>query len=212
MKILYLKSIDSTQIYLKNLLKDGSVTTPVAVVADKQTDGVGSRENQWQGLDGNLFLSFAIKLDDVVKDLKLESASIYFAYLLKEVLSEKSSKVFLKWPNDFYLDGFKIGGMITNIVGDCLVCGVGLNLLNAPNGFKSLDIDISRDELLKLYFAKIEKRFLWKQVFSKYKLEFYKNNQCFTHNKDNLKISLIDASLLDDGSILSNGERIYSLR
>jgi len=209
--ITYLESVDSTQIYLKNILKDRKILLPHAIIANQQTDGLGSRENSWVGLDGNLFLSFAISLSELPKDLKFESASIYFAYILKETLSELGSSVWLKWPNDFYLDNCKIGGMITNIIDDVLVCGVGLNLVNAPNGFTTLDIKISKIKLLKQYFEKIEKKLSWKQVFSKYKLEFYKNQNVFTHF-NGFKIPLDGVELQKDGSILHNGERIYSRR
>ena len=63
MKILYLDSVGSTQEYLKELVRQGGIELPVAVVADRQTNGIGSRGNSWSGYDGNLFLSFAIKLE-----------------------------------------------------------------------------------------------------------------------------------------------------
>ena len=184
---------------------------PCAVYAHMQTSGEGSRENSWSGFEGNLFLSFALPLTDIPNDLKLESASIYFSYILKELLSELGSKVWLKWPNDFYIDDKKAGGMITNIVKDTLVCGVGLNLLKAPDGFAVLDITLNRDELIETYLKKIEKKISWKQVFSKYKLEFDLNQKFYTHNK-NLRISLENALLQNDGSIMIDGKRIYSLR
>ncbi len=211
MQISYLESIDSTQIYLKELLREKKAVPPLAVVANMQTAGVGSRGNTWQGYRGNLFLSFAIASEALPSDLKLESSSIYFAYLLKETLSEFGSRVWLKWPNDFYVDDLKIGGMITTVSKNVLICGVGLNLLNAPKGFAKLDIEISKEELLEKYFKKLEKKFLWKQVFSKYRLEFYRSQKFFTHN-NSLRISLDGAALNSDGSITSNGERIFSLR
>ncbi len=211
MKILYLESIDSTQKYLKDLVRKGDIELPFAVIANIQTDGIGSRGNTWMGMEGNLFLSFSIPLSSLPNDLKLESSSIYFAQLLKETLCELDSKVWVKWPNDFYIGGDKIGGMITNISKNVLICGVGLNLVSAPKNFAYLDIRVSKEKLLKNYFCKLEKKFSWKQVFSKYKLEFYKNKFFFTHNK-NRKISLESAMLQDDGSIISNGERIFSLR
>ncbi len=211
MQIRYLESVDSTQKYLKELLVSQKVNPPYAVVSNRQTNGVGSRDNSWSGMDGNLFLSFTIHLKKLPTDLKLESSSIYFAYILKEILCEFNSKVWLKWPNDFYIDDIKIGGMITNIVDDALICGVGLNLVNAPEGFTTLDIEISREELLEKYFINIKKSVSWKQVFSKYKLEFYRNQKFFTHN-NSLRISLDKASLQSDGSIVVNNKRIYSLR
>ena len=211
MKIVYLKSIGSTQLYIKQQLKEKHLTPPCAVYTRKQTDGIGSRDNSWNGLEGNLFLSFALSLKELPQDLKLESASIYFSYLLKEVLHSFGSNVWTKWPNDFYIKEKKIGGMITNIVDDTLVCGVGINLLNAPQGFEKLDVIISTEDLVEKYFQNIEKKISWKQVFSKYKLEFYKNQNFSTHT-NNLRISLADAQLLEDGSVMINGERIYSLR
>ncbi len=211
MKTLFFKSLPSTQIYLKNLLKNEKPSLPLAVVADIQTDGVGSRVNSWISKEGNLFLSFALALKDLPRDLKLESASIYFSYLLKETLASFGSKVFLKWPNDLYLEEKKIAGMITNVVGDTLVCGVGLNLIDDAEMFGSLDIKLSREDLLEKYFANIEKKILWKQVFSKYKLEFQTNQKVFTHI-GGVKKELSQAVLEDDGSLLINGERIYSLR
>ena len=211
MQIRYLESVDSTQKYLKELLLKQKVNPPYAVVSNAQTHGIGSRDNTWSGMNGNLFLSFTIHLDELPNDLKLESSSIYFSYLLQKTLFELGSKVWLKWPNDFYIDDLKLGGMITNIVGNSLVCGVGLNLVNSPDGFGTLDIKIQREELLQKYFTNIEKKISWKQVFSKYKLEFQRNQKFFTH-RNNLRISLANAILQEDGSIISDGERIYSLR
>lgn len=211
MQIIYLESIDSTQTYLKKKLELDELQAPVAVVTNIQTNGLGSRDNLWSGYEGNLFLSFALKLDSLPKDLKLESASIYFAYILKDTLAKEKSNVFLKWPNDFYIDEKKIGGMITNIVGDTIICGVGINLVKAPSEFNVLDIQIEKKMLLDKYFKNLKKNSSWKQIFSKYELEFYRNKSFYTYN-NNHKILLKDAKLQSDGSIIINNERIYSLR
>jgi BirA family biotin operon repressor/biotin-[acetyl-CoA-carboxylase] ligase len=211
LQINYLDKVDSTQKYLKKLLLDKKVYSPYAVVSDIQTDGVGSRDNNWIGQRGNLFLSFSFYLKDMPKDLKLESASIYFSYILKYTLSEFGSKVWMKWPNDFYVQDSKIGGVITNVVQDSIVCGIGLNLVKSPKEFDILDIKISREKLLEKYFENLEKKISWKQVFSKYKLEFHLNQKYFTNIKDK-KVSLKDAILEEDGTIVINNERIYSLR
>ena len=207
----YLDTLDSTQKHLKKLLQSKSIPLPHAIVCDTQTNGVGSRNNVWHGLKGNLFLSFAIELKYLPSDLKLESSSIYFSYLLKEVLHSEGSMVWLKWPNDFYVDKVKVGGMITNVVGNALVCGVGINLFQSPSEFTTLDVVISRKVLLDKYFKLIDKRVSWKQVFSKYKIEFERNREFFTHN-NSLKLSLDNAILESDGSVTINKQRIYSTR
>lgn len=211
MKILYLDEVESTQLYLKELLQTSTLELPLAVSSEIQTNGIGSRDNSWSGMEGNLFLSFAISLDKLPQDLKLESASIYFAYLLKETLSELGSEVFLKWPNDFYIQDKKIGGMITNIFGTTIICGVGINLIRAPKEFQKLDIEPDKKQLIESYLEKVEKNVLWKKVFRKYKLEFHNNYKLFVHI-NNQKVSLSNAKLEEDGSLNIDGERIYSLR
>ena len=211
LKIRYLESVDSTQLYLKKILKEKKIVAPYAIVAQMQTDGQGSRDNSWTGMKGNLFVSFCVPLQDLPTDLKLESASIYFAYILKEILSDEGSQVWLKWPNDFYVKNLKIGGMITSLLNDTVICGVGLNLVANPIGYAKLDIKVNVEDLLNKYFINLEKKIVWKQIFSKYKLEFYKNQNFSTHI-NSLKISLDEALLQDDGSIVINNERVYSLR
>ena len=212
LQIDYFKSLPSTQLYLKERIqKDRDIRLPLAIVADIQTAGIGSRENSWTSQEGNLFLSFALSLDDLPSDLKLESASIYFAYILKETLSDLGSSLFVKWPNDLYIGESKIGGVITTLSERTLICGIGLNLDGVEDSFASLDIKIERELLLKNYFQNIKKRSLWKQVFSKYKLDFHNNQEFFTHINAK-RVSLREVQLEDDGSLNINGERIYSLR
>ena len=211
MQIHWFDALESTQTYLKDQLKCGNYTSPVAVVADRQTDGIGSRGNEWIGLEGNLFFSFVISRDDLPADLALESSSIYFSYILKECLSEDNSNVWLKWPNDFYLENMKIGGTITFLIDNDLLCGIGLNLHKSPDGFAHLDIEIDKKELLNKFFKKIKKKPSWKQIFSKYEVEFVQSKKHTTHFENN-KISLENAELNADGSLNVNGQRIYSLR
>lgn len=211
MQILWFETLPSTQTYLKEKLKSSELSSPIAVVAELQTDGIGSRGNSWTGLEGNLFFSFAISRHNLPDDLLLESTSIYFAYSLKEVLEEAGSTLWLKWPNDFYLDNTKIGGVVTFMRGNDLICGMGLNLVDSPDGFNHLDIKINKKELLDKFFKKIENKVSWKQIFSKFEVEFGKSKQHKTTVADK-KISLDNAELNNDGSLSINGKRIYSLR
>ena len=211
MEIIYLDEVDSTQLYLIEKIKSKELLPSVAVVAKNQKKGIGSRGNRWIGKSGNLFFSFALNLDSLPKDLKIQSSSIYFSYILKSILEEKGSSIWLKWPNDFYIEDKKIGGTISNMVDNNIICGIGLNIKENPENFGKLDITIDINEILDKYFKLIEKKISWKEIFSKYKLEFHKSKKYFVHSK-NEKISLEDAKLCEDGSIKINSKRIYSLR
>ena len=211
MEINWFKHLPSTHKYLIENIKNNSIAVPIAIGVDFQSDGVGSRGNSWEGDEGNLYFSFCVKEKHLPKDLKLESTSIYFSYILKEVLSELGSKTWIKWPNDFYLDNAKVGGVITTKIKDTIIGSIGLNILHAPEPFAVLDIDILPQNLVELFLQKLEKNISWKNVFSKYKIEF-KNSLGFTFHLDGKKVALGDANLCDDGSIEIDNKRIYSLR
>ncbi len=211
MKIIRLNEVDSTQKYLKECISRNEYETPLCVTTKIQTSGVGSRGNSWVGKEGNLFFSFALKKIDLPKDLPLQSASIYFTFILKDILEKKGSKLFLKWPNDFYINDKKIGGAITSVSKDLLFCGIGLNLLKIDESFGKLDIEIDIDEVLELYFKEIEKKTSWKQIFSLFKIEF-RHSKKFQATIDDVKVSLEKAILNSDGSIQIENKKVFSLR
>lgn len=210
MEIFYLDECDSTQLYLKSKIQNEGLNGPILIYTHKQTSGVGSRGNSWIGNDGNLFFSFAISKNDLPNDLLVQSASIYFSFLLKEILSEMGSNIWVKWPNDFYLNDLKIGGTITSFVDNYFVCGIGLNLIKTEN-FGSLDIQIEPEVLLKKFATIVEQKIKWKEVFIKFEIEFCKSSFKYCHSEFGL-LDMSQAILRDDGSIEINDKKVYSLR
>ena len=211
MKIIKLKEIDSTHRYIKDYISENGYTEPLCVLCDYQTQGIGSRGNSWLGKEGNLFFSFVVDSSFLPEDLPMQSSSIYFSYILKDVLKELGSKVWLKWPNDFYLDDKKIGGTITTVSKNLLYCGIGINLKEVSNDFGKLDITIDIDNMLKNYFFNLEKKIFWKQIFSEFKVEFQYSKK-FQATIDNQKVSLENVMLNEDGSIQVNNKKVFSLR
>ncbi len=211
MKILSFDELASTQIYLIDALKKKTYSAPIAIWAKRQTDGIGSRENKWEGGEGNLFFSFAIKLDDLPEDLPLNSVSIYFSFIMKEILEEFTQNIWVKWPNDLYYMEDKIGGIITKKIDKILVCGMGINLQKKSNTYEALNLNIEREFLLERYFEALEKSPTWKQVFSKYAIEFERRKLVSAHIQGEYK-SLRDAILREDGSLIIDNKRVYSLR
>jgi len=212
LEILFVEETESTQLLLKKLLKEKKSAPPFCVVAEKQTKGVGSRGNSWISIEGNLFFSFCVALKTLPYDLPFASVSIYYAMLMKETLKMLGSKVWVKWPNDFYLNEKKIGGVICEKFEGNIVCGAGLNTKISPLGAGKLDIDIKNEKIVFQFMDTLKQNFLWKQIFSKYWLEFQKSKNFFFHNKKGERISLKDAKLHYDGSVKVKGKRIYSQR
>lgn len=211
LEIIYFDELDSTQVYLCDKIRSNEINENTAICAFKQVLGIGSRDNEWRSKEGNLHFSFCIKCQDLPDDLPLASASIYFAFLMKELLENKGSKIWLKWPNDFHVEDKKIGGLMSSKIGNFLVVGMGLNLEYAPFNAEILDIKIDIKGTIEEYLLSVEKRNSWKNIFSKYMIEFEKSRKFFIHNEGRI-LSLEDALLYKDGSILLDNKRIYSLR
>ena len=211
MKIIKLEEVDSTHRYIKDYILENGYSEPLCIFTDYQTQGIGSRGNSWIGKKGNIFFSFVVNKDFLPDDLPIQSSSIYFSFILKKVLKDFKSLVWLKWPNDFYIDDKKIGGTITTVSKDLIYCGIGINLKNVSEDFGKLDIDVDISNVLKNYFSKLEKKIFWKQIFSEFKVEF-QHSKKFQTTIANQKISLENAMLNEDGSIQVNNKKVFSLR
>ena len=211
MQIICIEKIASTQLFLCEQIRKDEIKQNTAIYALEQTSGVGSRDNAWISSRGNLHLSFCVREEDLPSDLPLASVSIYFAYLLKDLLAQKGSQIWLKWSNDLYLNDKKVGGVMSHKIGEFVVCGMGLNLKFAPQNAIFCDVEIEIKELVEEFIKVLEKKFLWKQIFSKYVLEFEKSKKFSVHYEGRL-YALKDALLYEDGSILLANKRVYSLR
>jgi BirA family biotin operon repressor/biotin-[acetyl-CoA-carboxylase] ligase len=211
LKIYSFETLPSTQKWLVDKVNDSSVEIPCAVITEMQTDGIGSRENRWIGKKGNFFASIAISEDQLPNDLPLTATSIYFAYLMKLSLMEFGSKVWVKWPNDLYIESSKVGGCITVKKRGVMVVGIGINIVEAPLDFGVLDVSISPNRLLNEFIKRVEFTPSWKQIFSNFRLEFEKSKEFYTHI-ENEKFNLTSAILNDDGSLTIGKRRVVSLR
>lgn len=212
MKILYFDSLPSTHLYLSDQLKNKELSAPVMIVAKNQPSGIGSRGNTWVEVKEGLYFSFAIALEHMPSDLRLESSAIFYGFIFKELLKSYGSKVWLKYPNDLYLNDKKLGGILCSAFDDMLLVGIGLNieLDSKCDKFAKLDIRIDNKSLLDEYILQINS-FTWKQIFSKYKLEF-SNNLSYSFHCGDLLVSMRNATLCDDGSLLIDGKKVYNLR
>ncbi|PAF44222.1 biotin--[acetyl-CoA-carboxylase] ligase [Helicobacter sp. 11S02596-1] len=212
MRIKYFEELDSTQKYLLEKIRTNELASPICIVANKQNAGIGSRGNRWEQVQDSLAFSFALSLSSLPQDLPIQSSCIFFGFIFKEILVQMGFDVWLKWPNDLYIGDLKVGGIMANTSKSDLVCGIGLNIY--AEKFGSLGASVSKQGILESFFEKIKNLPEWKQIFSKYALEFHKNFNFSFHyddNSDNV-LSLKGAKLLLDGGLYLDGEKIYNFR
>lgn len=123
----YFEQCPSTQSFLLALKKPFSFCR-----ANSQSAGVGQQGRPWYANREQLLFSFSYLFDG---DAALHSGLAQLSALslltsLKALLPEKKWQ--LKWPNDVYLDGHKIAGVLIDSIQKkdklYVVCGIGLNL------------------------------------------------------------------------------------
>ncbi|MDR3520286.1 MAG: biotin--[acetyl-CoA-carboxylase] ligase [Acidocella sp.] len=110
----------------------------LAVLADVQTAGRGSRGRDWVSTPGNMYLSVLLRPAQEISSLNRFPllAGLAVAQALTQLGSADIAPV-LKWPNDVLLTGAKLAGILidaspSNGRIDWLVMGFGINLAFAP--------------------------------------------------------------------------------
>lgn len=167
----YVKNIESTQVFLLNLLKDCKECmnfsinnkTAMLMLARSQSKGIGSRGNEWSSVKCGLYFSFLLHKSLITDDVPAQSLSIYFGCIFLPFFRTLNADIWLKWPNDFYLDSKnrtdfradssnKVGGIITQIYKDFIIFGIGLNLVDSKRNaiLDSIDSITYKNIILKL--------------------------------------------------------------
>lgn len=127
----HVDTCDSTNTQLLTRAERGSGAGTV-LVADQQTAGRGRRGRHWHSARGSS-LTFSV-LWRFGRDQRLEGLSLAVGIAIMRALGKLGvADVSLKWPNDVWLQGRKLGGVLVEVVhgnhGDmATVMGIGLNL------------------------------------------------------------------------------------
>lgn len=135
MKIIEFEELESTNGYCGELDLKG-VDEFTTVWAHRQTAGRGQRGNRWES-EGGKNLTFSVVLHPTflpaARQYELTKAlSLGVSDWVAEELGGERERVAIKWPNDVYVEGRKICGMlIENKIGEryeTAVCGIGVNV------------------------------------------------------------------------------------
>ncbi len=134
------EEIGSTNDRAGELVAAGLVETPFLVLCDRQTAGRGRGANVWWSSAGAL--TFTLVIDPHALNLapaKLGLASLATALAIASAVRQLNAATAprLKWPNDVYLAGRKLAGVLVEIPPmrpEKLVIGVGMNVNNSFAG------------------------------------------------------------------------------
>jgi len=147
--IIYLKTVDSTNTYLKqraNGLPDRTV-----VIAKSQTAGKGTRERSFISPEGGLYMSVLLK--NVVPDLLTVCAGVSVADAIAELDADKNPKI--KWVNDVLINGKKVCGILTEASSGNYIVGIGINIKHSdklPDTATALGFEMPPEKILEKFF------------------------------------------------------------
>ena len=175
-KIFRFNNVKSTNNSAIRIIKNSN-TDYGMIIASKQKSGRGQYGKKWISYNGNLFVSFFYKLENLVVSIK-QITSIN-CLLVKKLLSiYYKKKIIFKKPNDLLINKKKISGILQETLikskKNYIIVGIGINLIKSPkikeypttNLFELTNIKIDKKDIV-LNLQKIYEKYIPK--FSKFK-------------------------------------------
>ncbi|WP_103865684.1 biotin--[acetyl-CoA-carboxylase] ligase [Aquimarina sp. I32.4] len=174
MHIIKVDAIDSTNIFLRELIRKKKQVDPICVLAREQLAGKGQMGTVWQSNPGqNLTCSVFIPIQGVPLADQFFISMVTSLAVYDTLRSMMITKLSVKWPNDILSDRQKLCGiLIENVVkngsmiGAVIGVGVNVNQTNFDNlpqagSLKQiLGYNLEVEEVLNSLLQRLQKRFL----------------------------------------------------
>ncbi|MPM48631.1 Bifunctional ligase/repressor BirA [bioreactor metagenome] len=236
-QIIRLEETESTNSYLRDLLKSQHLEEGSVVVADFQTAGRGQVGNSWYSDKGdNLLFSLLIYPTGIPANEQF-IISRMVSLAIKNTLDQFADDIRIKWPNDIYWKERKIAGILieNSLQGKVIensIIGIGLNLnqqifpaelpnpvslrqITATEQDKNYILDLLLKEFFLLYRSLQRGE---KQVIEdEYMLDLYRANGYYWYEDANGRFQAEIDNVLPSGHLVlrtldTNEERIYAFK
>ncbi len=176
---IFLKSVDSTNSYATELLRQNKVSEGTIIYSFEQTNGRGQRGNSWESEPNkNVAFSAILQPHFLTADkqyLLTKITALAVTDLMAEVLKSSIPKerIEIKWPNDIYINEKKIGGILienslrdTHIQNSIIGIGININQIDFKTTTNSTSLALLTNkefdlaETIELLCSFIEARYL----------------------------------------------------
>ena len=201
-----LQRVDSTNNYAMALIQNGLGKHGNSVFALEQTNGKGRRGKEWKSNKGaNIMLSIVSEMQwlSVSQQFQLSAAvALACHHLISKFIL---ANVFIKWPNDLFINDRKTGGiLIENVIKGTLwqwsVIGIGINInqqqfdqfnltatsLKVESG-KEFDVIKLAEELIEMVLKRITdlKNGNFQKILEEYNQKLFARDKLVKLKKDN---------------------------
>jgi len=164
----HFKEIDSTNSWAKRFargeetLPNRDFSCPLVITADQQTQGRGTKGSTWESdSEGGLYYTLYIPCPRFDFE-SIETFQTQIARCILQVLSQETGvEACIKPPNDIFLQGKKLGGILVETASQSgkhkfIVVGIGLNLNQTQFSEALTPIAISLRQTTNVVYNKMQ--------------------------------------------------------
>ena len=144
--IIYYDVLDSTNNFLKEIVREKKISESMIIVANFQNKGVGRRNSSWESKKNKNLLFSMFLPNDKLKSSLINYlniiTSLSIIYTLKKYVDNEEIKI--KLPNDILVNNKKISGILieTKVSKNYfkeIIIGVGININQKHFSFKEYE-------------------------------------------------------------------------
>ena len=179
--LVFLDTVDSTNLELARMLKAGAHRDLLSIVAAEQSAGKGRMDRSWVSEHGS---SIALSVLLVpTREIEVGLVPLFVgscvAIALRELVQTQTG---VKWPNDVLIAGSKVCGVLSELTDAGVVAGIGINLrtqIGAPDTACAVNdfVVASFDDVLSAVLAEIHASWrLWLQHGNEFALGLIRAN------------------------------------
>ena len=225
--IIVLETINSTNLYLKELAKKDAAHGTV-VIADRQTNGRGRLGRQFFSPSGTgIYMSILIRPEEIKLDPQLltVAAGVAVCRTLEDICNEAPR---IKWVNDIFVGGRKVCGILAESFSDStginsIIVGIGINVTTSAADFPAelsniagsiFPKNITRNEIIAKVLTEFERVCNFndaKKLIEEYKAFSLVLNKELSFTKDGKHYTGIATDINIEGNLvvkLHSGETI----
>ncbi|QQR80717.1 MAG: biotin--[acetyl-CoA-carboxylase] ligase [Deltaproteobacteria bacterium] len=155
----YFDEIDSTN----ELAKSWDLKKVFTLLSTKrQTQGHGQRGRAWSAPQGNLSFSLIWKEPTIPLSDRARISLVTGVSLVLTLSEYTPGMLSLKWPNDLFLNGKKVSGILVEGFQDRVIIGIGINL---NSQLEDLPIELQKNS--ETFFHVLNKKLSEEEVLEK---------------------------------------------
>jgi BirA family biotin operon repressor/biotin-[acetyl-CoA-carboxylase] ligase len=166
-KIVWHDRVDSTNTTLRSMAAEGAMEGTV-VGAEAQSAGRGRFHREWISTPGENLL-FSVLLFPPFPEEQIPLLNFLASLSVASAVgSYPGLRAQLRWPNDVYIDGKKVCGILAERTGTAVVLGIGVNVNqstfpdgvpNATSLATSSGYQLERDRLLHILLRELDDQY-----------------------------------------------------